>query len=181
MEAKKEQEKTPSSPFRLFASHSKAGLPISMLLGRFKHLYSNRSSFMSLGPWCPISSHLFALFLGSISVSPYEEQSIKKIKGIATALPSHVSISKKIKYGRTKVLLKRDKCLSSKIAFILEYSEDSDPSLHFLWKKKHFELMKLLHKKKSYELIATYEKNSLRICGNDKKVDSDIFYGMDKY
>ena len=44
-----------------------------------------------------------------------------------------------------------------------------------------YELMKLLHKKKSYELIPNYEKNSLRICGNDKKVDSDIFYGMDKY
>lgn len=181
MEIKTEKNKNSTTTFRLLATHLKTRLPVSMLLGRCEQLYSERSSFMSLGPWCPISSHLFALFLGSISVSPYETTIITKIKGITASVPKHVSIFKDLKYGRKKVLLKKGDCLVSKRAFILEHSKDSDPNLKFLWKKKHFEIMKLLSEKKKYELVPLHKKNSLRVCGNDKKVDSDIFYGMDKY
>ena len=181
METQKTGKEKPSPFNRLFALSSKRGFPLSVLFRRARHLYSQRRSNMSLGPWCPISSHLFALFLGSISVSPYEKSRITKIKGIASSLPPQISISKTVKMGRSKVQLKKGNCLVTRQAIILDRADSSDPILHFLWKTTHLDMMRLLHKKKNYELVAIDTKKNLRICQDDKKQDQDIFYGMDKY
>ena len=120
-------------------------------------------------------------FLGSISVSPYEKSRITKIKGIASSLPPQISISKTVKMGRSKVQLKKGDCLVTRQAIILDRADSSDPILHFLWKTTHLDMMRLLHKKRNYELVAIDTKKNLRICQDDKKQDQDIFYGMDKY
>ena len=98
-----------------------------------------------LGALFPANS--LALFLGSISVSPYEKSRITKIKGIASSLPQ-ISISKTVKMGRSKVQLKKGDCLVTRQAIILDRADSSDPILHFLWKTTHLDMMRLLHKRR---------------------------------
>lgn len=169
MEIKKGASKPNASPFRLFSKLKEKRQSASLPLKRLRELFKERRSPLSLGPWCPISTHILALFLGSLTVSPYESIKIIKLKSVLSPPPRNLEISKSLKQGVSQLVAinRLHNCILSQTSFKLRKQLDGSMFLVSANSKNSLKHLSSLYTRERLALITSQEAQKLTLCSSE--------------